>query len=225
MAQRPTPAALELGLTSGDFDRLTGLYNGRLAELGHDVRTVGWSSAASQALRFSVLCRGLDLAGRRILDIGCGLGDFVPWAEGVHGTDFDYVGLDLAADLVAAAQSRHGGDRRRFIADTLAQGSDLGAFDVIVLSGTLTFRTADNRATMQSLLTRAFACCRGTVCANFMSSYADRQLEKNFHFVPEDVFGFAKTLTPYVTLYHDYPLYEFTVQLHRQPMPASPRPS
>ncbi len=216
MPQRPSSAAIALGLTSADFDRLTSLYNGRYATLGYDVRTVGWGSAEGQALRFSVLCRGLNLVGARVLDIGCGLGDFVPWAEGVYGPDFDYVGLDLSADLVEAARTRYGGERRRFIADTLGSESDLGDFDVIILSGTLTLRIANNRATMRSLLKHAFAHCRGALCVNFMSSYADHQLEKNFHFDPEKVFAFAKTLTPHVTLYHDYPLFEFTLQLHVQ---------
>ena len=225
MAQRPTTAALELGLSAEDWARVTALYNGRYATLGHDVKTVGWGSSASQALRFSVLCRGVELRGKRVLDIGCGLGDFVPWAEAQYDASFDYTGLDVSSDLVAAAQARLGGEHRRFYADTLAQDGDLGEFDVIVLSGTLTFRTQDNIGTMRTLLTRAYTRCRGVICVNFMSSYADHQLEKNFHFRPEDVFTFAKTLTPHVTLYHDYPLHEFTVQLFRQPNPATNTPS
>ena len=205
----------ELGLTAADLERLTGLYNGRFATLGHDVKTVGWGSSDSQALRFAVLCRGLDLAGRRVLDIGCGLGDFVPWAESVYGADFDYVGLDVSSDLVTAAAQRHGGARRVFLADTLGADSDLGWFDVVVLSGTLTFRTEDNLGTMRTLLALAYARCRGAVCVNFMSSQADHRLEKNFHYVPAEVFAFARTLTPHVVLHHDYPLHEFTVQLFR----------
>ena len=216
MAQRPTTAALELGLSPEDWLRMTALYNGRYAAFGHDVKTVGWGSPASQALRFSVLCRGLDLRGQRVLDIGCGLGDFVQWAEERYDASFDYTGLDVSSDLVAAARAKLGGEHRHFYADTLAQDGELGEFDVIVLSGTLTFRTQDNVATMRSLLTRAYARCRGAVCVNFMSSYADNQLDKNFHFHPEDVFAFCKTLTPYVILHHDYPLQEFTVQIFRQ---------
>ena len=49
---------------------------------------------------------------------------------------------------------------------------------------------------------------------NFLTTYVDYQLEKNFHFKPEDVFSLAKSLTKHVTLFHDYPLWEFTIQLH-----------
>jgi len=68
-----------IGLTASDLERMTELYHGRLDVHGADVRTVGWSSRSDQHLRFEVLCRGLDLRGKRILDIGCGLGDFIPW--------------------------------------------------------------------------------------------------------------------------------------------------
>ena len=216
MEERPRTAAHTIGLSDEDCFRLSALYDGRFAEHGSSVKTVGWGSESDQAMRFEVLCRGLNLAGKRILDIGCGLGDFVTWAESHYGPDFDYVGMDLAKDLVNAADARFGGPRRHFIADTLGAEVDMGEFDVIVLSGTLTFKTTDNMATMRSLLGNAFARCRGVLCCNFMTSYSDSQLEKNFHYSPEDVFGFAKSLTRFVILHHDYPLYEFTLQMFRQ---------
>lgn len=216
MEERPRTAAHTIGLSDEDCSRLSALYDGRYAEHGASVKTVGWGSESDQAMRFEVLCRGLNLTGKRILDIGCGLGDFVPWAESRFGTDFDYVGMDLAADLVKSAAERLGGPRRRFIADTLGTETDIGEFDVIVLSGTLTFRTTDNMATMRTILTNAFERCQGALCCNFMTSYADTQLEKNFHYSPEEVFSFGKSLTRFVTLHHDYPLFEFTLQMFRQ---------
>lgn len=225
MEERPTTAATAVGLTNDDYARLTGLYDGRLAEHGISVKTVGWRSESDQQMRFEVLCRGLDLTGKRVLDIGCGLGDFIPWAEAKYGADFDYVGMDLSPGLVKTAGERFPGGRRRFIAGTLTRDSDLGEFDIAILSGTLTFKTADNMATMRSILSSAYALCREAVCSNFMTSYADSQLEKNYHYSPEDIFTFAKSLSRFIVLYHDYDLYEFTVQVLRQPsLKRSPSP-
>ena len=67
-------SATAIGLTSVDIARITGLYDQRLAEHGLDVRTVGWGTKSEQEMRFDVLCRGLDLRGKRVLDLGCGLG-------------------------------------------------------------------------------------------------------------------------------------------------------
>ena len=224
MEKRPPTSAHAIGLTDEDCARISALYDGRFAELGEDIRTVGWGSARSQALRFEILCRGLDLRAKRILDVGCGLGDFVPWAEARFGPGFEYVGIDLAEDLVRSAQKRLGSATRRFFVGTLGPDSELGEFDIIVLSGTLTFKTSDNIATMQNILRNAFLRATGSVCINFMSTYADSQLAKNFHYSPEDTFKFAKTLSPHVALHHDYPLHEFTLQIFRQPNPASAHP-
>jgi ubiquinone/menaquinone biosynthesis C-methylase UbiE len=210
-------AAPDHGLSATDVAQLTELYNGRFGQFGHDVKAVGWGSTESQQLRFAILCRGVSLAGARVLDVGCGLGDFVPWAESRFGADFDYVGLDLSGDLVQAARARFGTPRRSFLEGTLHSALEIGRFDVVVMSGTLTFRTSDNEGTMRAMLAQAFARCDGVVSANFLSCYVDYQLPKNHHFAPEQVFAYARTLTPYVTLYHDYPLHEFSVQLHRHP--------
>lgn len=217
MEERSRSAAESIGLTADDYAGLTGLYDGRLREFGVGVKTVGWGSVGDQEMRFEVLCRGLNLEGLRVLDIGCGLGDFVGWAEKRFGPDFDYVGLDLSAGLIEAAQKRFGGERRQFLADTLTPESRIGEFDVAVLSGTLTYRTADNMATMRSVISSAYARSRVAVCSNFMTSYADSRLEKNFHYQPEEVFAFAKSLSRFVVLHHDYDLYEFTVQILREP--------
>lgn len=218
MEKCPRSAEAEaIGLTALDLEGLTGLYEGRLVQLGADVRTVGWGSRSDQHLRFEVLCRGLDLRNKRVLDIGCGLGDFVPWAELKFGPDFDYLGMDLSSGLIGAAKQLFSGPRRRFVEGTLAPHSSIGEFDISVLSGTLTFKTSDNLSTMRSVLSSAWERSREVLCCNFMTSYAHSALDKNFHYRPEEVFAFAKGLSRFVTLHHDYDLWEFTIQVFRQP--------
>lgn len=206
-----------VGLTTDDVHRLASLYNGRLKEFGHDVRTVGWRSQADQHLRFEVLCRRLELRGKHIMDIGCGLGDFVPWAEERFGVDFDYTGIDLSEGLINTARKRFAGPRRRFELGTLTADRSIQGFDIAILSGTFTFKTADNIAVAHKVLANAWMTASEAVCANFMSSHVDSMLSKNFHFKPEDVLALALSMTRHVALYHDYNLWEFTVQLRHKP--------
>lgn len=217
MEERTRLAAAELGIAESDVENIRALYNGRYAIHGTGVETVGWGSKSDQEMRFEVLCRGLDLRGKRILDIGCGLGDFVAYARQRFDGDIDYVGIDLAQDLIEAARQQYGNSRTSFHVATMSEDADLGEFDIAVMSGTLTFRTQDNMETMRRMLGLAYRRCREALCVNFLTSYADFQLEKNFHYSPEAVFSFAKTLSRFVTLHHDYELYEFTVQILRAP--------
>ena len=212
-----TAEASAVGLTGQDLALLKAFYDKRFKELGEDVRTVGWGSRADQHLRFEVLCRDLDLRRKRIFDIGCGLGDFIPWAELKFGSDFDYLGIDISKEMIASANQRFGGPRRQFYEGTLTSANLSGEFDISVLSGTLTFKTSNNYLNMKKILAAAWDKSREALCANFMTSYADKALEKNYHFHPEQVFTFAKTLSRFVVLHHDYDLWEFTIQIFREP--------
>lgn len=201
-----------------DLHALGAVYNERLGRFGNHHKTVGWGSAEDQALRFEVLCRGLSLEGRRILDVGCGLGDFVPWARQKFGDSFSYHGIDVAADLVERARELHGDEGRTFSAGLLEDRVGEGEyFDFVICSGTFSLRMNDNWGSMRKVFRFAWERTEGVLAANFLSTHVDYQLDKDFHFDPREVFSFARDMTPYVTLYHDYPLYEFSVQLHRQP--------
>jgi ubiquinone/menaquinone biosynthesis C-methylase UbiE len=196
------------------------LYNERFERFGRDVRTVGWGSRADQVLRFDVLLRGLNLKGKTVLDVGCGLGDLVPYLQERTGGDFAYIGVDIADRLVADAQQLHGGKRCRFLHGD-AFREDLPQVDIAVLSGALSLRTEDIADYAHRTLQRMYALAREAACLNFLSKYVDYELEKNQHYQPETVFAWARRITPRLNLLNDYPLYEFTVQLLR----PHPKPS
>lgn len=71
--------------------------------------------------------------GLRVLDIGCGPADLLAHLPGV-----DYVGFDLNADYIQAAQKRFG-RRGRFFQEELRADTnlELGSFDRIVAVGLL----------------------------------------------------------------------------------------
>ncbi len=193
---------------------IAGLYNERYKEFGRDIRTVGWGKAEDQRLRFDVLFRGLDPRGAMILDVGCGLGDLIPYLEARVGKDFTYVGIDIAEKLVADAEAKFGGPGRRFFVGDIFSVQGLSP-DISILSGALSFRTEGIEQYAFNTLSRMFELSKTAASLNFMSKYADFEAEKNQHYQPETVFGWAKSLTRRVNLIHDYPLYEFTVQIFR----------
>jgi len=195
-----------------DLKRVAGLYNDRFHEFGRDIKTVGWVSAKSQALRFEVLFRGLDLIGKTILDVGCGLGGLVPYLEERTKGDFLYIGIDVAETLVADATSSYGRPGREFHAGDIFNVV-IPAVDIAVLSGALSYRSAGMEEYAYATMRRMYEVARIGACLNFLSKYVDYELEKNQHYQPEVVFSRAKTITPRVNIFHDYPLYEFTVQL------------
>lgn len=204
-------------LTPEDKQALQALYGDRYKAKGRSHETVGWGSKKDQLLRFEVLMRGLELKGKSVLDVGCGLGDLVPFLDERTGGDYEYLGVDLSEPLIEDAKLSFGGKRREFRVCDIAE-ANLPRHDIVLLSGALNFRVADNEGYSRDMLSRMFELSRECAASNFLTSYVDRQDQvKNYHYSPEAMFGYAKSLTRWVALHHDYPLWEFTLQLSRNP--------
>jgi SAM-dependent methyltransferase len=203
-------------LNPNDKDQITRLYNDRFQKLGYDHKTVGWGSKADQNLRFEVLCRNLNLTGKRILDVGCGLGDLIPFLRSKY-LNFSYHGIDIASELISHAREQFQSENILFDVSEVFDIPDTTRYDAILLSGALSFRIEDNLTHTKKMIATLFAMTEDVLSLNFLSSYVTFQDPKNFHYSPEEMFGYVKNLTRYVNLMHDYPLWEFSLQLFKQP--------
>jgi trans-aconitate methyltransferase len=196
-----------------DREAIVSLYEGRYAELGYDVRTLGWRGREDQRLRFRVLGDIADLAGASICDIGCGFGDLVPYLRERFG-EFRYTGVDLSPSLIEEARRRH--PEHEFHCLDILDGDFSLRADYFLLSGALNFRVEDNWGLTEAMLSRMFELADRGVAVNFLTSYVNFERPHNYHHRPEEVFRFARALTSRVALRHDYPLWEFTVYLYRE---------
>lgn len=194
-----------------DVQALIQLYEHRYAELGADVRTLGWKSQDDQVLRFKVLCDIADLRGASVCDVGCGLGDLVDYLEARFGA-FSYTGIDISPSLVRKAAELH--PRYEFVCANAFEAA-LPRADFFLLSGALNFRVHDNAALTRGVVERMFGAANKGVAVNFLSTYVNFQRPHNYHHSPEEMFTYARSLTRWVTLRHDYPLWEFSLYLYK----------
>ncbi|MCW9034174.1 MAG: class I SAM-dependent methyltransferase [Rhodospirillales bacterium] len=203
-------------MTPEERKEIVALYETRFEEKGYDISTVGWSSQEQQVLRFEMLLRGLDLKGKTILDVGCGFGDIIPFIQTVTKNDFKYIGTDISTALVDHGREKFGSDQCQFISGDILELTDLPTADIVLLSGALNYRIQDNVAHARAMISKMYELCTESVSVNMLTRYVDFEAEINFHHSPEDILTFAKSLSRWVNIYHDYPLYEFTLQIHRQ---------
>jgi SAM-dependent methyltransferase len=71
-------------------------------------------------------------AGQRVLDLGCGPGELVPYLGDVR-----YVGVDLSLEYVARATDMHGARADFRLGDVTALDPELGQFDLVLAFGVL----------------------------------------------------------------------------------------
>jgi SAM-dependent methyltransferase len=201
-------------MSPADKNALVGLYEERYTRLGYDVRTLGWNGRADQELRFKILSDIADLAGASVCDVGCGFGDLIDYLRDRFG-QFDYTGVDLSPSLVEKGRQIHAGYDLRCM--DILEERFAESFDYFLLSGMLNFRIEDNWKLTTDILKLLFSLAKKGVAANFLSTYVNFQRPGNYHHNPEQVFSFGRSLTKWVTVRHDYPLWEFTLYLYKHP--------
>jgi SAM-dependent methyltransferase len=190
------------------------LYEDRYAAMGYDMRTIGWKGHEDQQLRFDILCDVGDLSSKRVCDVGCGFGDLYDYL----GRRFDgvrYTGIDLVPSLVEKARElRPGIDFRT--CDILQDGL-ADRFDYFLLSGALNYKVEANMTLTRDMLAAMFERADEGIAVNFLTSYVNYEHPRNFHHNPEAVFTLARSMTRWVTIRHDYPLWEFTLFMYKNP--------
>jgi SAM-dependent methyltransferase len=136
-------------------------------------RAACWECERSQRRRFEVLADLYPLAGKRVVDAGCGRGDLSAFLLD-RGVEFSsYVGIDAMPAVVAQA-SRRGLARSEFYSgDLLVERGLLErlAPDVVCISGTLNTMTAEQALAVVGASWRA---TREALVFNFLSDRAGR---------------------------------------------------
>lgn len=201
-------------MNEADKAEITTRYRERLKQHGAGSAALATGTPERQAIRFGVLAGIGDLDGARVLDVGCGFGDFYEFliARGIRPR---YTGYDITPEFVEHARMRFP-EARFEVRDVQSDGIP-EKFDYVVSSQTFNNRLAheDNLHVMQDVLRISYAACEKGVSIDMMTAYVDFREDRLFYYSPEEIFRFSKTLTKRVLLRHDYPLFEFTVYLYR----------
>ena len=199
-------------------------YERRLRAHGPTARGMDWKDEASQRLRFELLCGVCDLGGRSVHEIGAGVGHLHDFLRD-HGIEADYSGSDLSSEMVASARERLPGVpfvRRDILLDPPAE-----RYDVLLCSG-LFHVMLDNpenewlrfvRGTVRAMYDR----CRLAIAFNLMSDDVDFRTENLYYSDAGEMLRFCeRELSRFVVLRDDYPLYEYTIYVYRDPSVARP---
>jgi len=189
------------------------LYEMRLKKYGNSVKTMGWRDKEQQYLRFKILSEIGDLNGAKILDVGCGFGDFYDYLTD-RGIIVDYTGYDISPKIIDVAMSKHPQIKlevRDILKERISE-----KFDYVFESGILNKRISNNVEYAKKMITRMFELCGIGIAINMMTNYVDYTEDYLYYYSPEKMFKFCKGLSKWIVLRHDYPLYEFTIYLYKK---------
>ena len=200
-------------------DQARAYYEAKLRAHGATPAGMDWNSQASQELRFRQLARlWEDDPEASVVDYGCGYAALASYLRQA-GHRGPYLGFDVSAEMIHAAGEHVAGlDGCR----VTSRRDDLSPLDYAVASGVLNVKQqagdsewgAYVRATIADLAalgTRGFA-------FNALTCYSDagKRRPDLYYADPLELFDHCRrTYSRFVSLLHDYPLYEFTLLVRR----------
>jgi SAM-dependent methyltransferase len=154
-----------------------------------------------------------------VCEIGCGAGHLVDWLRD-RGIAARYHGIDLSREMIDAARRRH--PEAAFEQRDILSGDAGDAYDFVLCSGLfhvkLDHREDEWRSFVEATIRRMYAMCRVGIAFNLMTDLVDFRSPSLFYAQSGEMFDFCRReLSRYAVLRHDYPLYEFSVYVYREP--------
>ena len=192
-------------------------YGQKVTEYGTAAKGVDWKDEDSQNLRFKQL---LKIAGEdktfSLNDLGCGYGAICKY-QNLLSRLSHYYGYDIAGEMLNKARQLITDKRAEFInSDLITKETDYsiasGIFNVKLdtdekIWKDFVLKTLTN---MNEKSVKGFA-------FNCMTTYVDFKVEHLYYADPLFFFDYCKkNFSKYVTLIHDYKLYEWTILVRKQ---------
>jgi SAM-dependent methyltransferase len=191
-------------------------YRDHVRRYGYGFKALGFGRRSSQEKRFAAVLALGDLHGRRVLDMGCGFGDLLPWlhARGMHPL---YTGVDICPPMIERCNARFEGTDARFaVGDALTYEPE-EPIDYVVASGIFGYAAKGTRERLRGTLEHLFSIARVGLAVNFLSGCAPQRSPGRLYVYPWDVLQLALGLTPAVRLDHSYLPNDFTLCMYQTP--------
>lgn len=191
-------------------------YVDRFRKYGVDVRTLNSGDDQKQRIRHSVHSSIGELNNRTVLDIGCGLADYYRFLLS-KGIEVTYIGYDIVEPFIEINRQRF--PEAHFEVRDIFTEKIAHAADYICMSQVFNnrYESVNNEEVAKRAIALAFEAVTIGVSIDMMTKYVDYEENALYYFSPERMFEYAKSLTRFAMLRHDYLPFEFALFLYRGP--------
>lgn len=185
-------------------------YEPLLSKYFDNFRIQDWESPELQIQRFSILKDNVNLSGKSLLDVGCGLGDLYGFLQET-GVDADYSGIDILEPMVSRAKNIY--PQGRFYTGDIFYKSFFSTkqFDVIFCSGIFNLNLGNNETFLHEALPVLFDLAKEYVVFNLLDTENNSLSHKYFFYNRKEVIHLVRKYTAAVDCITDYIPYDFTI--------------
>ena len=205
---------------------ITSFYEQALKKHGlYSPRALSYNSLESQITRFKVLSEIVpNLDNQSILDVGSGLGDFYHFLN-KNFKNIKYAGCDITPEICQQSKVKY--PQIQVYCSDFLQEFFSENYDFVFCSGALNIEMPNHIDYLKKAITKMYALCNKGVAFNLPSKLSElakknpaidneHQDIKIAYVDPCEMFAFCKTLSPRVTLRHDYMPHDFSIYCYRK---------
>jgi ubiquinone/menaquinone biosynthesis C-methylase UbiE len=200
------------------IEQVRAYWEGRARARLPDLEKLEWAHRRTQRLRFEAFLLDHDLAGKSVLDVGCGLADFYAHLR-QRGVSVDYTGYDISTAMIQLCRARY--RDQHFVSGNFLEYEPASRFDYTVAFGIHNIRVPGGRSILEQVTRQQFALAG---IAAHVSLLTDRYPSFAPHLQSwsvEEVLAMALNISPHVALHHDYLPNDFSVTLYREAITRS----
>ena len=193
-------------------DQLLTFYNRHFKKFGDRPEALRWTPQGQLRRYHTFLDIAPDLNNQKILDYGCGMGDFYKFLKR-RGVDVKYTGVDINENFINVAKKKY--PECDFRVMNVDEDSLEGYYDYIFICGVFNLRVPGVQDDLRNALITLFKHCSKALALNALSSHTPtKDIELNYT-SPEDTVRFAiENLSPSVFLRHDRIPDDFTLFIY-----------
>ena len=183
-----------------------------------DYKRLGWESKDAHMRRFGIFADNVDLHGKKLLDVGCGLGNLYGYLK-QKGVEVDYTGVDILEKMIEDSISKY--PEAKFLCMDIFKENTFseGEFDVIYASGIFNLNLGNNLDFLNSALELFFILSKDVVCFNLLHVKSPNREERYFYMSPDKAEEIARNKARYpidIRILENYLDNDFTVICERK---------
>lgn len=185
-------------------------YRPLLKKYSRGYEILDWESLDSQIKRFEVLTQNVELAGKKLLDIGCGTGDLFGYLK-KENIDLNYSGIDILPKMIERAYEIY--PKGRFFSGDIFKESPFSKkqFDTVFCSGVFNLNMGDNELFLKDALPVFFAHAKEKVVFNLLDPGHFVHSDKYYFFNQKEVLHLIREYTDNAIAVTGYIPNDFTI--------------
>jgi trans-aconitate methyltransferase len=190
------------------------IYRKRFKEFGNDPKSLLWKSRGAAHQRFRQFWAEIDFDGKRVLDVGCGFGEFGKFLLKRY-KNVDYTGIDIMPEFIEVAKKEVPNGKFE-----IKDFNDLdGRYDVVVASGVLNSnKEGQNLEYRRRAIKKMFELTNGVLAFNMLGGHpqpANKSGGNVWYADSLEILEYCMNLTRRVIMRANYHPKDFTILMYK----------